>query len=143
MKHLFIPRSVAAEMIVHSIRTAPVEACGILAGLDGRVGSFYRMTNVDNSPEHFQMDPVEQFAVQKKVRAEGLEMLAIFHSHPSSPARPSLEDLRFALTPGMVYVILSLQDRANPDIRGFQVEEGNVTPTPLNVEPALAYEYQS
>ena len=38
------------------------------------------------------------------VCAAGLEMLAIDHSHPETPTRPSNEDIRPAMTPGVAHV---------------------------------------
>ena len=54
-------------------------------------------------------------------------MLAVYHSHPESPARPSEEDIRLALTPGVSYVIVSLQDPGQPVIRSFRISDGVVT----------------
>ena len=92
------------------------------------------MTNADRSTTHFMMVPAEQFAVIKEIRAEGLAMLAIYHSHPETPARLSQEDIRLALTPDAIYVILSLEDADKPYVKGFLVEDGNVTNVPILVE---------
>jgi proteasome lid subunit RPN8/RPN11 len=53
-------------------------------------------------------------------------MLAIYHSHPETAARPSAEDIRLAVTPNVVYVIVSLQNRSYPYMKGFLIENGNV-----------------
>jgi proteasome lid subunit RPN8/RPN11 len=86
------------------------------------------MTNTDKSNEHFMMDPAEQFAVIKEMRAKGLEMLAIYHSHPESPARPSAEDIRLALTPNVSYVIVSLEKANKPVLKSFRTTAGSVEP---------------
>lgn len=120
-------------MIVQAREAAPVEACGILAGCDGLADKYYPMTNADNSPEHFTMLPAEQFAVVKTMRNQGHTMLAVCHSHPETPARPSQEDIKLAVMPGATYTILSLADSSAPVIKAFQIEEGNVTNVPLEV----------
>ena len=79
---------------------------------------------MDACPEHFSLDPREQFTAVKDMRAEGLEMLAVYHSHPSTPARMSEEDLRLAVMPGLIYVIVSLANPAQPDLRSFKVVDG-------------------
>jgi proteasome lid subunit RPN8/RPN11 len=61
-------------------------------------------------------------------------VLAIHHSHPASPSRPSAEDIRLALTPDVLYTILSLQGPANPVLRAFAICEGVVTEHPLAIE---------
>ena len=67
---------------------APLEACGYLAGKDHVVTNHYQMTNVDQSEIHYSFDPQEQFRVIKTVRNSDLEIMAAYHSHPTS--RPTL-----------------------------------------------------
>jgi proteasome lid subunit RPN8/RPN11 len=92
------------------------------------------MTNSDHSADHFLMEPAEQFKVVKSLRAAGRRVLAIHHSHPASPSRPSAEDIRLALTPDVLYTILSLQGPANPVLKAFAICEGVVTEHPLAIE---------
>ena len=112
---------------------APIEACGMLAGSEGRVSKLYRMTNADAAGDHFMMTPEEQFAVVKDIRAEGLSMLAIYHSHPETPARPSEEDIRLALTGGVIYAIVSLAEET-PVVKGFLIDNDSVTEVPVTIE---------
>lgn len=133
MLKLEIPTDIF-ERMVEQVRTqAPIEACGILAGADDRVEKLYEMTNADRSSRHFMMEPREQFAAVKDMRTAGLKMLAIYHSHPETPARPSVEDLRLALTPDVVYVIISLRNTDAPVVKGFLIENGTITPVPVEV----------
>ncbi len=74
-------------MLKQAEAEAPIEACGILAGSDSKVEKLYKMTNADKSSDHFMMEPAEQFKVVKDMRSAGLKMLAIYHSHPATPAR--------------------------------------------------------
>lgn len=122
--NLRIDRRVYDDMLMAAKRAAPLEACGLCGGQDGHVTRFYELTNVDLSPEHFGMKPEEQFAAVKDMRAAGLQMLAIWHSHPASAAQMSDEDLRLAYTPDTIYLILSLANPGNPDLRGFTVKDG-------------------
>ena len=121
---LKITQSIRDTMILASRHAAPLEACGLLGGVDTVVSEFYELSNIDASGEHYGMAPEEQFAAIKDMRSKGLRMLAIWHSHPASPARMSEEDLRLAFTPGVVYVIISLENIDAPTIRGFIVENG-------------------
>jgi len=126
MLKLEIPKEIFERMLEQAKAEAPIEACGILAGSNGRVEKLYKLTNADKSSDHFMMEPKEQFAVVKNIRASGLEMLAIYHSHPATPARPSAEDIRLALTTDVTYVIVSLQDVKRPDVKGFLIQNGDV-----------------
>ena len=123
---LKIPQAIYDDIIAHAREGFPLEVCGILGGNDGIVSACFRMTNTDASNEHFMMDPREQFGVVKELRARGLTMTAIYHSHPESPARPSAEDIRLALTPDVSYVIVSLVEPTTPVLRSFRIAAGQV-----------------
>ena len=133
MLKLEIPKYVFKDMIEQARAEAPIEACGILAGGNGRVEKLYKMTNAEHRRDHFMMAPAEQFAAVKDIRSTCLKMLAIYHSHPETPARPSAEDVRFALIPGMIYVIVSLQGNNGPVVKGFQIEDGSINEVPVKI----------
>jgi len=134
MTKLIIPTEIYQRMLAWARAHAPVEACGILAGRNGKVEKLYEMTNSDNSSDHFMMEPREQFTVVKDIRSSGLEILAIYHSHPATPARPSKEDIRLALTPNVTYVIVSLQKPGKPVINGFAFRNNVLEEIPVNIE---------
>jgi proteasome lid subunit RPN8/RPN11 len=133
MLKLEIPTNIFEQMVAQAKALAPIEACGILAGKDNKAEKLFEMTNADNRSDHFMMEPKEQFTVVKNIRSADLEMLAIYHSHPETPARPSAEDIRLALTPDVIYVIVSLQDAKVPAVKGFFIEDGTVTEVPVKV----------
>lgn len=122
------------EMLAAARAAAPLEACGLLAGNGEHATKCYTLANADASPEHFSMKPEEQFAAVKDMRAAGLKMLGIWHSHPASPARMSAEDMRLAYTPDAVYVIVSLAEPDRPCIRAFVVPDGTAHETPVVIE---------
>lgn len=127
MLRVEIPADILEAMIEQARSEAPLEACGILAGTGQQVQKLYRMTNTDASGDHFMMEPAEQFQTARAIRTAGLQMLAIYHSHPETPARPSAEDVRLALTPEVVHVIVSLQDPEHPLTKGFEIRDGQTT----------------
>ncbi len=130
---LKLPQNILQQIIDQAEAEAPVEACGILAGAGETIDKYYPMTNTDAATDHFMMEPAEQFAVVKDIRQNNLEMLAIAHSHPETPARPSEEDLRLALTPNVVYVIISLMNKDQPEVRGFLIDGANISKLPIEV----------
>ena len=129
---LTIPQSIIDALIDHARNDFPLEACGILGGIGSVVSVHYPMVNTDQSNEHFMMEPKEQFAVIKDLRGKGLSMLAVYHSHPETPARPSAEDIRLALTPDVSYVIVSLAS-GQPDVKSYRITAGVVTPEPITI----------
>lgn len=108
------------DIIDHAKSIAPIESCGYIAGKDNKAEVFYKMTNVDQSSEHFSFDPKEQFQVVKDARQKGLSLIAVYHSHPETPARLSDEDIRLFNDPNPVYIIVSLKDEV-PDMKGYRV----------------------
>ncbi|MDH7598479.1 MAG: M67 family metallopeptidase [Sedimentisphaerales bacterium] len=128
-----IPRPLLNEIISQAKESAPLEACGLIAGTTGLAKMVIPMSNLDQSPQHFMMDPKEQFAAAKTIRKNGYQLLAIYHSHPSSPARPSAEDVRLALTPDVAHVIISLVQPSTPEVRAFKIEDGVIEEEELEI----------
>lgn len=116
------------EMIAHCRSRYPKEACGILAGMDETVEQVYRMTNVEDSPIGYSMDPKEQLQIEKQMRQRGQRMVGIFHSHTSSDAYPSSVDVSLAISPDISYVLVSLTDQAQPDVKSYRIEGTTITP---------------
>lgn len=121
-------------IVRQSKKEFPNEACGILAGKDGRVEEVYEMTNADKSPSTFFMDTKEQLKVMKEMRNEGLEMLAIYHSHVASPAYPSAHDVELAFYAEASYVIISIKDKDAPSIRSFKIQDGKISEEDVKIE---------
>ena len=125
------------EMVRHARALAPIEDCGLLGGTvaDGvkTVEKVYYLTNTDHSEEHFTLDPKEQFAAVKEMRANGWQLLGNWHSHPASPSRPSEEDKRLAFDSKASYFILSLHG-GEPVLNSFHVSrEKEVTKEDLRI----------
>ncbi|WP_031584053.1 M67 family metallopeptidase [Selenomonas bovis] len=125
------------EMVRHARALAPIEDCGLLGGTvaDGvkSVEKVYYLTNTDHSEEHFSLDPKEQFAAVKEMRANGWQLLGNWHSHPASPSRPSEEDKRLAFDSKASYFILSLHG-GEPVLNSFHVSrEEKVTKEDLRI----------
>ena len=133
MSTLKFPRFIYEELISHARDGFPLEVCGLLGGQGDRIERLWRLTNSDASNEHFSMLPKEQFAVARELRGAGMEMLALYHSHPESPARPSSEDIRLAHTPGISHVIVSLLNLEEPVLKSFKIASGVVTPEQVEI----------
>jgi proteasome lid subunit RPN8/RPN11 len=115
------------KIIAHAKECLPEEACGLIAGSrEGEtkeIKKVYFLTNIDHTNEHFSMDPKEQLAAVKDMRANGLTPLGNWHSHPESPARPSEEDKRLAYDPTVNYLILSLMNPGEPVLKAFDINK--------------------
>lgn len=126
------------KILAHARAEAPVEACGLIAGRieDGNklIDKVYILTNVDHAEEHFTLDPKEQLAAVKDMRANGLVPLGNWHSHPVSPSRPSQEDKRLAYDSRASYLILSLMDENSPVLNSFHIEGDDAQKEELVIE---------
>ena len=114
-------------VVAHARFTYPEEACGLLA-VDGerRVRMAYCLTNRDRSRFRFTVDPTEHYHAWRHAERHGWDIGGVFHSHPASPAFPSQTDVAGALDPDWLYVIVSLSDESNPEVRAFRIEAGAV-----------------
>ena len=116
-------------LVRHARTVAPIEDCGLLGGIveDGTkvVKKVFYLTNTDHSEEHFSLDPKEQFAVVKELRAQGWQLLGNWHSHPASPSRPSEEDKRLAFDRQASYFILSLAG-GEPVLNSYHIDKDKI-----------------
>ncbi len=133
MPELVISREFVKQMVTHCTACYPNEACGILAGTGNRVTKVYPMSNSEPSPVSYFMEPKEQFRVMKELRQKGLTMAAIFHSHPQSPAFPSVKDVSLAFYQEAIYVIIGLTNPESPEIRAYTIIEEQVREASLRI----------
>ena len=132
-------KSVYEKIIEHSRREMPLEACGYLGGKGRTVVEANSLTNIDQSGEHFSFDPKEQFDAVLTMRKKKQRAVAVYHSHPETPARPSQEDIRLAIDPEIIYVIVSLA-AAEPEVKAFRIVKQEVTEEPVVVIDGLSTE---
>ena len=121
-----IPAEVRSALVEHAEAELPNEACGLLALRDGVVERFYPGRNRAGSPYRFELeiDPEVWF-----LEDDGYE-LAVFHSHPASPPRPSRTDVEsIGLWEGRPYVILSLR---TSELAAWAIADGRVESLPLS-----------
>ena len=105
----------------------PLEDCGLMAGVNNHVERIYPVTNKLASPFAYEMEPLELLESIMDLEDDGLELLAIYHSHPNGPEIPSASDVAQAYYPESAYIIISFHDRTHPSVRAFHIKEGHVT----------------
>ena len=112
-------------------RLAPLEACGLLAGINRRVEMSIGVRNADQSPVRFHMEPLEQWRAFQRIESAGLELLGIYHSHPNGPDRPSPTDIAEAMYP--VVQIIWYRQEGKWRARGFRIEAVKVREVALEL----------
>jgi proteasome lid subunit RPN8/RPN11 len=109
---LLVPRSVHDAMIAQAQAERPNECCGMLAGVVegevGRVVKAYPLVNALASPVEYESEPRSMLEAVRDQMHLGLEVLAVYHSHPTSPPVPSKKDLARNYSEDVVSIIISL-----------------------------------
>lgn len=125
----------------HCYDGLPDEACGLLAGRhrpgstepEGRVEAIYPCRNGDASARTYTVDSRDLIKALRDAESKGLELVGVFHSHTHTDAWPSPTDVRQAMEPNWLYVIVSLKD-GDPALRAFRIVDGNIGEIPVVFE---------
>jgi proteasome lid subunit RPN8/RPN11 len=121
-----VPTEIRQALTDHARSELPNEACGLVLLRDGVAHSYIPGRNAAASPYRFELDvdPETWF-----LEDEGYE-LAVFHSHPSSPARPSRTDVEnIGLWEGKPYLILSA---GTGELAAFTIGGGRIASVPVS-----------
>jgi proteasome lid subunit RPN8/RPN11 len=112
-------------MVEQARAELPNECCGLLAGrLDGGAGRVvrrYPLVNRLASPAEYESEPRSILAAVKDMRQEGIDVLAVYHSHPTAGAVPSRTDLERNNWPGVVHLIVGMATGV-PEVRAWWLE---------------------
>ena len=124
---LLVPREILEQMVSQARAELPNECCGLLAGRIedgangekiGRVVCRYPLANAAQSPTRYLSEPQSMFAAMRDQWNRGLEVLAVYHSHPTSEPMPSRTDLEQNYGEGVVNFIISLITEV-PQVKGW------------------------
>jgi [CysO sulfur-carrier protein]-S-L-cysteine hydrolase len=121
-----IPARIRAQLEAHARAEEPNEACGLVAFRDGAAERYIPARNAAASPYRFELEtePENWF-----LEDEGYE-LAVFHSHVSSPPRPSRTDVEnIGLWESRPYLILSL---GTGELAAWRIVRGEINPLGLD-----------
>jgi proteasome lid subunit RPN8/RPN11 len=109
-------------------RAYPEEGCGVMIGYDrngthevARVEGIANQS-VESRARRYLISPEQFLAADRAARAEGLDVLGFFHSHPDHPAEPSAFDREHAW-PWYSYLIVSVEKGTVRAQRSFRLRE--------------------
>jgi proteasome lid subunit RPN8/RPN11 len=88
----------------------PGEVCGVIGGENGKAKQIFPIRNISGNPFRYMMDPEGQVAAFFKIDELGLEIVAIFHSHPHSVPVPSPTDINESTYPDIPHIIIGKED---------------------------------
>ena len=121
-------------MIEHAAQKPRLECCGLVAGHHGVITRAFAATNAAaDAAKNYEIAPEELFQLMREIRAAGLELMGIYHSHPNGSGEPSPRDIERAYYPDAAYFIVSIQTGVTK-IRGFSIRDGRVNELEIVVE---------
>jgi proteasome lid subunit RPN8/RPN11 len=128
-----IPREILDDMVAHARQEWPYECCGLVAGKDDLATRIYRLSNQKRSRTLYLAAPEEQLQALTEMEDLGLDLLAIYHTHPDTESYPSAVDVEKAYFPEALCLIISLKMK-DPQIRGFRISQnGEISEEDLEV----------
>jgi proteasome lid subunit RPN8/RPN11 len=130
---LTIPRAVFDAVVAHATAERPNECCGLLAGSGNRVTAHFPLVNELHSPTAYRSEPRSMLAAMKAMRRDGLELVAIYHSHPTSDPIPSKRDRAENEYGETVTVIVGLAG-PEPDVRVWRMTATEHIAVSLRIE---------
>ncbi|TVR32201.1 MAG: M67 family peptidase [Nitriliruptor sp.] len=119
-------------LVEHAWSDFPYEVCGLLGVRPDSSIAHFPITNAERSMTYYAMDAKQLLRAMREIEDEGYD-LAIYHSHTHTQAYPSDTDIRLAAYPDATYLIVTLQDRDQPDVRAYSIIDGEVTEKPVIV----------
>ena len=127
MESIHLPETIREKITEDAICAYPDECCGLLFGEKKTDGSTEIMRAVcmkngcseEEARSHYRIDPVELFRQERIYKEQGLELIGFYHSHPFNTALASEEDIE-EMIPGQIYMIVSLKNRKDPEIRVWE-----------------------
>ena len=129
-----IQREVFDDLGKRALQEPAFECCGLLAGRDGVITRAYPAENVAGDPaRNYEIAPREIFRLLREFRAQGLEFLGIYHSHPNGENAPSVRDIELAYYSEAAYFIISPRPDAPRPVRAFSIRDGRVTELEIQI----------
>lgn len=127
--HIRITATAVADMLAHARQEAPRECCGLLVGSANVIARSVRARNLSPRPTRYLVDPRDHFRALRSARADRLEVVGAYHSHPAAAPVPSPTDVGEAASgPDFLYVIVSL---LGDEVRAYRIDAGIVVPCAL------------
>ena len=129
-----ILKSVAGEVLRQALEEPRRECCGLLAGREGLITRIFPATNAAaDTARNYEIAAGELFALMREMRAAGVELMGIYHSHPNGKNEPSLRDVERAYYPQAAFFIVSAGAEVAA-VRAFSIRDGRVEELKLELE---------
>ncbi len=142
-RELWLPRALHRRIEQWATADYPHEACGLLVGREegGRAQAMRvtaaRNLNRDRPRDRYLLDPEDFLAADRSARADGLDVVGFWHSHPDHPASPSATDLEVAWT-DYSYLIITTPAKGAGELRSWRLDGGRFREETIRQEESEA-----
>jgi proteasome lid subunit RPN8/RPN11 len=130
---LWLTEVQAKAIAQHALSEAPQEACGVIGGVGERAERIVPLSNVASDPNRFyQLDNGALDQAVRSFRADGLSLIAIYHSHPRGEPIPSPNDVEAAPHLAVIHLIVGLK-HPEPRLAAWSIQTAQVQRVELHV----------
>jgi proteasome lid subunit RPN8/RPN11 len=137
---LRLTESQYATIIGNCYDGLPNEACGLLLGPlgpgnepTGVISEARPCHNADASAITYTVDPRDMLGAMRAAEARGHEVVGVWHSHTHTEGYPSPTDVRQAVDPAWLYVIVSMRDQT-PMLRSYRIRDGEIAEVAVELD---------
>lgn len=124
-----LSKTLLSEIQAHGVDTYPDECCGAMLGkmnYDTGEKHTQKLVKIENNSDEnkkrrFAISADDYKFLEATAKAEGLDLLGFYHSHPDHPAKPSETDLKFAW-PIFSYIIQSIIKKEATDVFSYELD---------------------
>ncbi len=109
---IIIPQSLYDQMIEHGKVTLPYEACGMFSGNNQKIKSCWPLENESKSDRRFFVSKKVVEETIQKAKELDEQILAIYHTHPSTAPIPSIDDIKYHVDHDVKMVIISYKTKS-------------------------------
>jgi proteasome lid subunit RPN8/RPN11 len=134
MDPIRFPRPLINKLLHEAQQAAEQEVCGLVGAREGRPASVYPVANVaEDDWASFTLDPEGRARAIAEMRQRGEDLFAVYHSHPHTPAAPSVHDLADSADPSVLRLIISLDVRGVLQLSGWRLTAGGLEPVEIGL----------
>lgn len=127
-------RQLATRLLKHAQVSPDARVCGLLLGKDGEPTDIAPLHNIAATPKLAHAFETQQFEqVAAAAQQQGLDVLAVYYSHPDSPPEPSIEDIAANPQPMLPVLVISLNIKGVLEMRAFFPNGQDLKESPVQI----------
>jgi proteasome lid subunit RPN8/RPN11 len=131
---IIIPLSCYTQIVEHGKLNLPYEVCGLLSGNNNKVQSIWKLENEIQSDRRFFVREKKIAETMKLIEKQKEQVLAVYHSHPTTAAVPSSYDIANHFNENVIMVIISYKSM-NPKVKCYRIKNEILIDCPFLIEP--------